>query len=139
MNSSYHDIINLPHHVSVNHPQMSMHDRAAQFAPFAALTGYEDAIDEIGRLTAERRELSELEQLELNKRFALLIGWQKEKPEVCIEYFVPDEHKSGGSYQTIVGKVKNISLPERIIILSNGESIHLDNIMSINCENEAIP
>lgn len=136
---SYDEIINLSHHVSRNHPQMSMRDRAAQFSPFAALTGYEDAIDETGRLTAERRELSELEQLELNKRFALLIGRQKEKPEVSIEYFVPDEHKSGGSYQTIVGKVKNISLPERIIILSNGESIHLDDIMSINCENKAIP
>ena len=136
---NYEDIINRPHHVSRNHSQMTMRDRAAQFSPFAALTGYDDAIDETGRLTAERHELSELEQAELNKRLAILIGRQKEKPDVVIEYFVPDEHKSGGSYQTIVGKLKHISLPERIIVLSNGESIHLDDIMSINCENKAIP
>ena len=112
MNSPYADIIHLPHHVSQNHPQMPMLDRAAQFAPFAALTGYDDSIAETGRLTTERRELSEQEQNELNRRFDFLI-------------------KPGGEYQTTTGSIKNISLPERIITLDTGVIIHLDDISYI--------
>lgn len=139
MKHPYDDILRLPHHVSKNHPQMSMRDRAAQFSPFAALTGYEDAIGETGRLTEQRRELSEHELSELNKQLTFLLEHRKDNPEICIEHFVADERKSGGSYQTIFGKVKNISLPERIIVLSSGESIHLDDIMSIKCKNEVTP
>lgn len=128
---NYEDIINCPHHVSHNHSQMAMRDRAAQFSPFAALTGYDDAIDETGRLTAERRELSELEQTDLNKKVAFLIAHLKELPEVSIEYYVPDERKSGGSYQAIVGAVKRISLPEHLMIMSSGETIRLDDIVGI--------
>lgn len=131
MNSPYDEIINLPHHVSKNHPQMSMRDRAAQFSPFAALTGYEDAIDETGRLTEARRELSELEQTDLNEKLAFLAGHLKDKPEVSIEYFIADERKSGGAYQIVIGSVKRISLPERIITLSDGASIRMDDIVSI--------
>ena len=83
----YDDIINLPHHVSPTRKRMSMHDRAAQFAPFAALVGYDDAVAETARLTETRLELNE-------------------QPEVRIKYFVPDEHKSGGAFVEVSGKVK---------------------------------
>ncbi len=131
MNSPYADIIHLPHHVSQNHPQMPMHDRAAQFAPFAALTGYDDSIAEAGRLTTERRELSEQEQNELNRRFDFLINRLKGSSEVDIVHFVPDVRKPGGEYQTTTGSIKNISLPERIITLDTGVIIHLDDISYI--------
>ena len=127
----YDDIINLPHHVSKTHPQMSMRDRAAQFSPFAALTGYEDAIDETGRLTAARRELSELEQTDLNAKLVFLAAHLKEEPEVSIEYFVPDERKAGGSYQAIVGAVRRISLPEHLMIMSSEETIRINDIVGI--------
>ena len=97
MNSPYADIIHLPHHVSQNHPQMPMLDRAAQFAPFAALTGYEAAVGETARLTAERRELDAQEAEELNRRLAALIANLPERPDATIEYFVPDDRKSGGA------------------------------------------
>jgi len=127
----YDDIINLPHHVSKTHPQMSMRDRAAQFSPFAAFTGYEDAIDETGRLTAARRELSELEQTDLNAKLVFLAAHLKEEPEVSIEYFVPDERKAGGSYQAIVGAVRRISLPEHLMIMSSEETIRINDIVGI--------
>ena len=131
MNSPYADIIHLPHHVSQKHPQMPMLDRAAQFASFAALTGYDDSIAETGRLTTERRELSEQEQNELNRRFDFLISRLKGSSEVDIVHFVPDERKPGGEYQTTTGSIKNISLPERIITLDTGVIIHLDDISYI--------
>ena len=87
--------INLPHHVSRNHPQMPLRDRAAQFAPFAALTGYEAAVGETARLTAERRELSPQEAEELDRRLAALIARLPDRPEVTVEYFVPDDRKAG--------------------------------------------
>ena len=86
--------INLPHHVSRNHPQMPLRDRAAQFAPFAALTGYEAAVGETARLTAERRELDPQEAAELNRRLAALIARLPNRPEVTVEYFVPDDRKA---------------------------------------------
>ena len=85
--SRYDDIINLPHHVSPTRQRMTTHDRAAQFAPFAALVGYDDAVAETARLTETRLELNE-------------------QPEVRIKYFVPDEHKSGGAFVEVSGKVK---------------------------------
>lgn len=131
MNNPYFDIINLPHHVSHNHPQMSTHDRAAQFSPFAALTGYEDAIDETARLTDEKRELCETEQTELNKRLIFLSARLKEQPEISIEYFVPDTRKVGGSYKLKIGVVRKITLPERILTMSDGETFSLDDIVAI--------
>ena len=85
MTTPYDDIINLPHHVSANHPQMSMHDRAAQFSPFAALVGYEDAVDETARLTDQKIELDETEKAELNRRLAFLASKLDEQPEITIE------------------------------------------------------
>lgn len=104
----YQEIIDLPHHVSKTHPQMPMSDRAAQFSPFAALTGYNSAIRETGRLTEERIELDEEALMALNMRYQLLIDSLKECPEVRITYFKPDERKSGGAYLTITGVVKKV-------------------------------
>ena len=91
MNTPYDDIIHLPHHVSQNHPQMPLRDRAAQFAPFAALTGYEAVVGETARLTASKRELDAQEAEELNRQLAVVIEHLSERPEVTVEYFVPDE------------------------------------------------
>ena len=91
----YDDIIRLPHHVSRNHPQMPLRDRSAQFVPFAALTGCEAAVGETAWLTSERRELDPQEAEELNRRLTDLAAQLKDRPEVTIEYFVPDERKSG--------------------------------------------
>ena len=107
----------MPHHVSRNHPQMPMLDRAAQFAPFAALTGYEAAVGETARLTAERRELSSQEAEELNRRLVALITHLPDHPEATIEYFVPDDRKAGGAYVTVTGRVRQISFPERTLVI----------------------
>lgn len=127
----YDDIIHLPHHVSQNHPPMPMRDRAAQFAPFAALTGYEAAIGETARLTAQRRELSPQETGELDRRLASIIEHLPDRPEVTIEYFVPDGRKSGGAYVVVTGRVRHVSPPERTLVLEDGTVIGLDDIRSI--------
>ena len=127
--TAYNDIIHLPHHVSQNHPQMPMLDRAAQFAPFAALTGCEAAVGETARLTAERRELDAQEAEELNRRLAALIARLPERPEVTIEYFVPDEWKAGGAYVSVTGVVRNISVSERLLVMEDGTEISMDDIM----------
>ena len=130
MSTPYADIIDLPHHGSLNHPQMSMHDRAAQFAPFAALTGYEAAVGETA-LTSERRELDPQEAEELNRRFAALIARLPERPEATIEYFVPDERKAGGAYVTVTGRVRHISVSEKVLVMEDGTVIPLDAIVSL--------
>ena len=132
MPTPYDDIIHLPHHVSQNHPQMPLRDRAAQFAPFAALTGYEAAVGETARLTVERRELDAQEAAELNRRLADLAARLKDRPEVTIEYFVPDERKAGGAYVTITGRVRHISVPEKTLVMEDGAVIPLDDIVSID-------
>ena len=130
--TDYDDIIRLPHHVSQNHPQMSMHDRAAQFAPFAALTGYESAVGETARLTSERRELDPQETEELNRRLTDLAARLKDRPKVTIEYFVPDERKSGGAYVTVTGRVRNISVLERLLVMEDGTVISMEDVASID-------
>ena len=129
--TAYNDIIHLPHHVSQNHPQMPMLDRAAQFAPFAALTGYEAAVGETARLTAERRELDAQEAEELNRRLTDLAARLKDRPKVTIEYFVPDERKSGGAYVTVTGRVRNISVLERLLVMEDGTVISLEDVDSV--------
>ena len=133
MPTLYDDIIHLPHHVSRNHPQMPLRDRAAQFAPFAALTGYESAVGETARLTAERRELDPQEAEELNRRLAALIARLPNRPEVTVEYFVPDQRKAGGAYVTVTGRVRNISISERLLVMEDGTEIPMDDIASIVC------
>ena len=132
MNTPYDDIIHLPHHVSQNHPQMPLRDRAAQFAPFAALTGYEAAVGETARLTASKRELDAQEAEELNRQLAVVIEHLSERPEVTVEYFVPDERKSGGAYVTVTGRVRHVSLPERILVMEDGTVIGFEDIAAIS-------
>ena len=134
MKTPYDDIIHLPHHVSQNHPQMPMLDRAAQFAPFAALTGYEAAVGETARLTAEKRELSSQEAEELNRHLAALIARLPDRPEATVEYFVPDDRKSGGAYVTVTGRVRHISVPERTLVMEDGTVIALDDIAALTDE-----
>ena len=95
---SYDDIINLPHHVSKKHPPMSLYARSAQFAPFAALTGYEDAVRETARETNERIEIDDELKLILDGKIQILFEKIKVKPEVTFTYFIPDLRKDGGAY-----------------------------------------
>ena len=129
--TDYDDIIHLPHHVSQNHPQMPLRDRAAQFAPFAALTGYEAAVGETARQTTERRELDAQEAAELNRRLSDLAARLKDRPEVTIEYFVPDERKAGGAYVTVTGVVRHISIAERVLVMEDETAIPLEDIDSV--------
>ena len=129
--SRYDDIINLPPHVSTNHPRMSMHDRAAQFAPFTALVGYDDAVAETARLTEARPELDEQEQRELNARLCELADHIQDQPEVRIKYFVPDERKSGGAIIEICGAVKKLVAADGTIVLTDGTVIPISDIVEL--------
>lgn len=130
----YQKIIGLPHHVSKTRPQMPMSDRAAQFAPFVALTGYDSAIKETGRLTDERIELDEEALTTLNMRYQLLMDALDEEPEVEITYFKPDERKAGGEYVSAIGAVKKVDAFERLITMQDGMKILMDNVLSIDGE-----
>ena len=134
MNGKYDEIMGLPHHVSKTRPQMPMSDRAAQFAPFAALTGYDSAIKETGRLTDERIALDEGALTALNMRYQLLMDALDEEPEVEITYFKPDERKAGGKYVSAVGAVKKIDDFERRITMQDGAKIPMDEVLSIDGE-----
>lgn len=131
MTGNYDDIINLPHHVSKRHPQMSMMNRAAQFAPFAALTGYDDAIKETTRLTDEWMDLDEETNEKLNNTIAQLREKIKEHPSIKITYFKKDEKKDGGSYKTIIGILKNIDDYNNILVMANDIVIPLHTISDI--------
>ena len=132
MSVKYEDIINLPHHVSKTRPQMPMSDRAAQFAPFAALTGYDSAIKETGRLTDKRIELDEEALTALSMKLQFLMDAIDEEPEVEITYFKPDERKAGGAYLKITGIVKKLDEYERVLVLISGQKIKLDDIMDVS-------
>jgi len=124
----------LPHHVSKTRPQMPMSDRAAQFAPFAALTGYDAAIKETRRLTDERIELDVEALSALDMKYQLLMEALDEAPEVTITYFRPDERKAGGKYVSAVGAVKKIDDFERRITMQDGAKIPMDDVLSIEGE-----
>ena len=129
--SSYDDIFHLPRHVSEKRKKMSRHDRAAQFAPFAALTGYDDAVEETARLTGQRIELDENEKQLLNEKLQRIEARLGEDLPVCITYFVPDQRKAGGFYHTETGLVKKIILTEQRLEMSSGTVIFLGDIVSI--------
>ncbi len=131
MNNRYDEIINLPHHVSKTRPQMPMSDRAAQFTPFAALTGYDAAIKETGRLTDERIELDEEALTALDRKYQLLMDTLDDAPEVTIIYFQPDERKAGGQYVSATGMVKKVDDFERRIIMQDGTRIPLDSVYDL--------
>ena len=134
MKDLYEDIINLPHHVSKTRPQMSMIDRAAQFSPFAALTGYDAAIKETGRLTDEKIEMDEEALNILNMKFQLLVDRLADEPEITFTYFKPDERKAGGAYIDMTGKVKKVDDFERLIVMQNGTKMPMDDILNIEGE-----
>ena len=134
MNGKYDEIMGLPHHVSKTRPQMPMSDRASQFAPFAALTGYDAAIKETGRLTDERIELDVEALSALDMKYQLLMEALDEAPEVTITYFQPDERKAGGKYVSAVGAVKKIDDFERRITMRDGTRIPTDDVLSIDGE-----
>ena len=125
MSGRYDDIIDLPHPVSQHHPQMPLADRAAQFSPFAALTGLDAALQETARLTDQRITLDEYEQAELDKTLQALREAAPQHPAVQITYFQPDARKAGGQYVTSVGHVKRIAEYEQQLILTEGTSIPL--------------
>ena len=134
MNGKYDEIMGLPHHVSKTRPQMPMSDRAAQFAPFAALTGYDSAIKETGRLTVERIELDVEALSALDMKYQLLMDALDDEPEVTITYFQPDERKAGGKFVSAVGAVKKIDDFERRITMRDGAKIPMDDVLSIEGE-----
>ena len=127
----YDDIINLPRHVSKTHPHMSLADRAAQFSPFAALTGYEDAIKEAGRIVDEKIELSEEEKEEINRQLNYLNEHKKENIQITITYFLKDMKKSGGSYRQITSNLKRLDEIEKIILLADNTILRIDDIRKI--------
>ena len=130
--SSYDDIIHLPHYVSRKHKQMSQHDRAAQFAPFAALTGYDAAVEETARRTGQRVELDENEKQLLNAKLQILEDHLGEDFQVSITYFITDKRKPGGAYRTETGVVKKIHHTEQLLQMSSGTSIFINDILSIS-------
>ena len=131
MNNRYDEIMELPHHISKTRPQMPMSDRAAQFAPFAALTGYDSAIKETGRLTDERIALDEEALTALDRKYQLLMDTLNDAPEVTIIYFQPDERKAGGQYVSATGTVKKVDTFGRRILLQDGTRIPLDSVYDL--------
>ncbi|MEG0305116.1 MAG: hypothetical protein RR635_05430 [Oscillospiraceae bacterium] len=129
--NNYDDIINLPHHVSTAHPQMSILDRAAQFSPFAALTGYDDAVKETARLTDTKIELDEYEKTILNERLRLVTDCIEEYPEITITYYKPDSRKNGGAYITVTSCVKKIDDFEKTVYMTDGMVISIEEIFEI--------
>ena len=128
----YDDIIDLPHHVSTTHHRMSMLERAAQFQPFRALTGYEDAVRETARLTDDRVELTEDEKALLDGKLQRLADNLASHPLVTVTYFQPDKKKAGGAYVTATGQLKKIDDYEGVLILLGGERIVIDEILEIH-------
>lgn len=127
----YDDIIDLPHHISASRPQMPMLDRAAQFMPFRALTGYEDAVHETARLTEERVELTEDEKALLDTKLQRLADRLDSHPQVTLTWFQPDKRKTGGAYVTTTGQIKKIDDFEGALILLGGERIFIEDILNI--------
>ena len=142
--NKYADIIALPHRQSATRKHMSLYDRAAQFAPFAALSGYDDMVVEEARLTDTEIELSDFEIDELNRKITLLEEelTQGDHPKISVTFFKPDSHKAGGKYETISGFLKKIDLTESRILLFGSDNIEdkriapleimIDKIIKIN-------
>lgn len=132
MKKTYDDIIHLPHPASATRLRMPILDRAAQFAPFAALTGFEAAIRETARLTDMRVDLDEDVRAALSDRLQMIADRMEECPQVSITYFQPDERKAGGAYIVAVGTVKKIDEYERVVTMTDGKVIPIDEIIGID-------
>ena len=127
----YADILNLPHHELTTRQRMPVENRAASFAPFAALTGYDESVKEAARLTTERLELDEGTKEVLNDKLKLAVEMADEQPEISITYFLPDKRKSGGEYVTINAVIKRIDEYERRVIFADKSFIPIDDIYEI--------
>ena len=134
MSGPYDDIIHLSHPTSKNRPRMSIHDRAAQFSPFAALSGHAAAIAETARLTDRKLELDEDTKAELDRRQAILLEHISERPEITVTWFRPDERKEGGAYITTTGHLKKLDEAERILILTDDTRIPLEAVVSLESD-----
>jgi hypothetical protein len=134
----YDDIIHLPHPVSSKHARMSRIDRAAQFSPFAALTGYDAVITETGRLTDSSVELDESRKEVLNERLRYVLSVLSQQPRVRITYFREDERKAGGAYVTASGRVKKVDAYDHAIILTDGQVIPLETVRDLEVEEEKV-
>ena len=133
MNGKYDEIMGLPHHVSKTRPQMPMSDRAAQFAPFAALTGYEAAVQETARLTDPRAQLDEGQIEAINRQLVYLQAHIADQPTATVTYFLPDLRKEGGAYQTVSGAVKKIDGMAQLLWMADGTKIPLPDIYEVLC------
>lgn len=132
--SKYSDIINIPYRKSNRRQRMTYIERAAQFSSFAALTGYEDAVEETARITDRKSELSDTAIEALDRKLKIISENIKNSPVILITYFVPDERKEGGQYRTVRGTVKKIDECLREVVLSSGEQISIDEIAEIDSE-----
>ena len=130
----YEDIVNMPHHVSKKYPQPTMADHAARFAPFAAITGYEEMVLEEARVTDDRIEMDESSKAALNEKLNMILEFIDEQPEVKITYFEPDKKKAGGAYVTVTGTVKRIDEYEHLVIMTDGKKINIDDIYNLQSE-----
>lgn len=129
--SRYDDIINLERPQYIDLPPMSVHDRAAQFSPFAALVGYEDAVKETARLTDARRELSEDDTAELNRQLGELTKRLSERPKIRVTFFIPDKKKDGGRYASKIGNARTIDQYNNAIVFTDGEAVQIKDMYSV--------
>ena len=125
---NYDDIINMPRHISSKHPQMKIIDRAAQYAPFAALTGHKESIDEASRITDSKKELDENQKEILNNKLNYILLNLDKLFEIKITYFQADLKKSGGKYITVLANIKKIDEYNKVLVLNNGMKIKLDDL-----------
>ena len=131
MSGKYDDMLHLPHPTSARHPRMPISERAAIFSPFAALTGHAGAIAETARLTDQKMELDEDAKAELDRRQAVLLEHIAEQPEITVTWFQPDERKDGGAYLTATGRLKKLDAIQRMLALTDGTKIPLDDVAEI--------
>lgn len=134
MQGDYDDIINLPHHQSDRRPRMSLYDRAAQFAPFSALTGHDDAIKETARLTDRKIELDDYDQMLLNNKMNFILKHVGDQPEMTVTYFIPDNNKEGGMYLDFTGNLKRYDTVERKICFTDKTELFIDDIIEIKSD-----
>ena len=125
---NYDDIINMPRHISSKHPQMKIIDRAAQFAPFAALTGHKESINEASRITDSKKELDENQKEILNNKLNYILLNLDKLFEIKITYFQADLKKSGGKYVTVLASIKKIDEYNKVLVLNNGKKIKIDDL-----------
>ncbi len=134
MKGDYDDIINLPHHQSDRRPHMSLYDRAAQFAPFSALTGHDDAIKETARLTDRKIELDDYDKMLLDNKMTFILNHIYEQPEITVTYFIPDINKEGGMYLDFTGNIKKFDSVQRKVCFMDKTEILIDDIIEIKSE-----